>query len=160
MLHRIRQFATAGRPPTLGDYDLGRRWLLPFLFELFAAQHPRDIAHTAATARWLIDRGHDDQDTIQAALLHDVGKGDQRRIDRASSVLARASRLEWLVASEGSRLPLRRAVARTRSHAEAGASALEAAGAPLRVIELTRRHHDPPGPDPVLALLQEADTAT
>jgi putative nucleotidyltransferase with HDIG domain len=160
MLHRLRQFATAGRPPTAADYALGRAWLKDPLFQLFTGQHPRDIAHTAATARWLIERGHDDPALIQAALLHDIGKGEQRRLDRAAAVLATATRSERILGAADSRLATRRAIERTRIHADAGAHQLIARGADDRVVELTRAHHDPPGTDTVLALLQEADNAT
>ena len=160
MLHRFRQFTNAGRLPTPRDFALARQWLEPPLFELFAAQHPRDAVHTAATARWLLERGYDDPHLLQAAFLHDIGKGEQRRFDRTISVIAQASHLEARLASASSRFPVRRAIERSRTHSESGARTLEAARASERVIDLTRRHHGPPGTDPVLALLQEADTAT
>jgi putative nucleotidyltransferase with HDIG domain len=157
---RIRQFREATVEPTETDFGLARAWLEGDLLRLFEAQHPRDIVHTAATARWLLERGHDDRELVQAALLHDIGKGRQRRRDRVAYVVLSEVRLVRRVASEGSRFELRRAVARSLSHSTTGAEMLRRAGAPPRVVELTARHHGSPGGDPVLALLQQADAET
>jgi putative nucleotidyltransferase with HDIG domain len=158
--HRIRQFREAGIPPCNADFDVGRAWLAPPLFALFAAQHPRDIVHSANTARWLLDRGHDDPDLVTTALLHDVGKGPQRPMDRSIYVLTGHARLARVLGSSASRFELRRAVARTLTHSETGAHALREAGASARVVDLTARHHGPAGDDRVLALLQQADAAS
>src|SRR5207249_1046448 len=88
MLRRLAQFAEAGRRPDLRDFDLAREHLTPPLFALFAAQHPRDIVHAAECARWLLRRGISNPELIAAALLHDIGKGTQRRWDRTAAVLA------------------------------------------------------------------------
>lgn len=157
---RIRQFRHAGGHPVEGDYALARAWLTEPLMELFEAQHPRDIVHSTDTARWLLARGHDDPDLIAAGLLHDIGKGEQRRFDRTLYVLAHRAGVASRLAATGSRFEARRAVARTLSHSETGAFALEMAGASGRVIELTLRHHEAAGDDRVLALLQQADAAS
>lgn len=158
MLARARQFFAAGAQPTERDFGLGRQWLPEPLFALFAAQHPRDVVHAAATARWLLERGHRDADLVIAALVHDIGKGEQRRLDRVAWVVA-----EWVhagrLAHGSSRLELRRAMARSAAHATTGAAAMRVAGATPRAIELVARHHDRRATDPVLALLQEADAA-
>lgn len=156
-MHRTRQFAGAGREPSDADFALAREQLPPALFALFARQHPRDIVHAAATARWLLTRGYSQPDLVLAALLHDVGKGEQRRIDRVVYVLADAVGAAGRVASPTSRFALRRAVARTREHSRSGANQLAAAGAPVRAVELTLNHHGPSGHDTMLALLQQAD---
>jgi putative nucleotidyltransferase with HDIG domain len=160
MWGRVRQFREAKKPPSPGDFALAEAHLSGPLLDLFRRQHPRDIVHAAATARWLIERGHNDPDLLTAALLHDIGKGHQRRRDRAGYVLASAVRGAKLLASQDSRFELRRAVARSLSHAESGAGALTAVGASPRVVDLTLRHHSPPGSDTMLALLQEADAAS
>jgi len=157
---RIRQFREAGIQPCDADFDLGRARLAPPLFDLFAAQHPRDVVHSANTARWLLDRGHDDPDLITAALLHDIGKGHQRPMDRSIYVLAGHAGLARALASPGSRFELRRAVARTLTHSESGAARLRDAGAAAQVVALTARHHGPAGDDRMLALLQQADAAS
>ncbi|MCC7365543.1 MAG: HD domain-containing protein [Dehalococcoidia bacterium] len=160
MRERVRQFRHAGRKPTPADYALARQYLSPELFDLFAAQHPRDVVHSAATARWLIERGHTDPDLVAAGLLHDVGKGYQRRADRVVYVLACHAGLVQRLAGERSRFALRRAVYRSLTHSASGGDTLARAGASPRVVELTQLHHGPSGGDTVLALLQEADAAS
>lgn len=155
--HRARQFLAAGRSPTAGDFALAREHLEPDLFVLFARQHPRDIVHAAATARWLLTRGYSHPELVAAALLHDIGKGEQRRIDRAAHVVAEAAGVAGRAAQPRSRFALRRALARSRDHSAAGAAELRAKGAAARVVELTLNHHSPPGNDTMLALLQQAD---
>jgi putative nucleotidyltransferase with HDIG domain len=160
VIHRVRQLLRASVEPCAGDFELARSRLAPALVRLFEAQHPRDIVHAADTARWLLHRGHDDADLIAAALLHDVGKGEQRRGDRAAFVLADWAGVSRLAADGRSRFELRRALRRTLDHSRTGAAMLEAAGASLRTVDLTRRHHQSAGTDAVLALLQEADAAS
>lgn len=160
MRHRVRQFLEANRPPSAEDFALARGFLDGALLGLFEAQHPRDIRHAAATARWLLDRGHDDRGLILAALLHDVGKGDQRPMDRVIYVLASTSRTARLLARADSKAVIRQAVHRSLYHSEAGAAMLAAAGAPPPVVELTRLHHAPTPGAGVLALLQQADAAS
>lgn len=156
---RLRQFLAAGATPGEDDLALARSWLDGQLLTLFFAQHPRDIVHSAGTARWLLDRGHDSRDVIEAALLHDIAKGEQRRADRIAYVLAGRAGLARKLAAPGSRRALRRAVARSVTHAGVGAAQLVVAGAGERVVELTRLHHAAAGGDPVVALLQQADAA-
>ncbi len=159
MLQRIRQFRDATRLPSEADYALARAHLAVPLFDLFAAQHPRDIVHSVNTARWLLARGQHDTNLITAALLHDVGKGPQRRADRVAYVLVESLRFTRIAADRSSRFETRRALARSASHSDTGAALLAAAGASERVINLTRLHHGPSHGDPVLALLQQADAA-
>lgn len=159
MRGRIRQFREATVRPSAAEFALGERYLQGRLLELFRAQHPRDIVHSAHTAQWLLDRGHDEPDLVAAALLHDVAKGHQRRLDRVAWVVAEWFQLGPAFSDSGSRLELRRAMARTASHAESGAGILREAGAPELVVTLTRLHHGPPGGHPMLALLQQADAA-
>lgn len=159
MRDRLRQFREATRTPAPADFELAGRYLAPPLLALFERQHPRDIVHSAETARWLLARGEDDADLIAAALLHDIGKGHQRRADRTIYVLASALRIAPAVGAARSRLEVRRAIARSLAHSESGAAILATAGASERVVNLTRLHHSVPAGDPVLALLQQADAA-
>lgn len=146
--------------PSAADYAAAQEILAPALFALFEAQHPRDIVHSARTAQWLIERNQDDRELLAAALLHDIGKGEQRRPDRVIYVLASELRVADLVGSGRSRYAMRRAVARSRVHSERGAVLLERAGASERVVALTRLHHSEPGQDGILRLLQAADAAS
>lgn len=157
MRNRLRQFFTANRRATEDDLAFARGYLSPPLFSLFLGQHPRDVRHGVDTARWLLGRGVRDPDVLAAALLHDVGKGHQRRLDRVAYVVAGWFRLQRMLADPSSRFELRRAVARSVLHADRGAALLAEHGAPPRVVELTRRHHEQAGGDAMLALLQEAD---
>lgn len=158
MLARVRQFREASLEPDADDLALAREYLADDLLALFAAQAPRDQRHSARTARWLLERGHDgNPDLLVAALLHDVGKGAQRTRDRVAHVVT--GRLPG-VGAAGSRFEMRRAIARSRAHSKRGAELLTEAGAGERVIDWTRRHHRPAGRDAMLALLQRADGAT
>lgn len=159
MRERIRQFRCANMPPSAADYALAREHLDDKLYALFCSQHPRDIVHSAGTARWLLERGYDEPNLIVAALLHDVGKGHQRRFDRVAWVLAEVTRTAGMAPKANSRFEVRRAMARSAQHSETGATLMREAGAPGRAIELARAHHDVFPTDPVLALLQQADAA-
>ncbi|MFN0094103.1 MAG: hypothetical protein ACKVVT_04915 [Dehalococcoidia bacterium] len=157
---RIEQFIAATKLPAPADDALAARFLDGALLDLFRNQHPRDIVHSAATARWLVDRGHQDLALIQAALLHDVGKGMQRRGDRAAWVVAKRAGLGAHLASERSRFELRRALARTASHSQTSAAAMRHAGAEPPAVQLTLLHHTRQASDPMLTLLQAADAAS
>ncbi|MGI8927006.1 MAG: hypothetical protein ACR2HN_10220 [Tepidiformaceae bacterium] len=159
MRQRLRQFRDAGRRPAAADFALAREHLAPPLEALFAAQHPRDICHAAATARWLLARGYRDSDLLAAALLHDIGKGEQRRFDRCAYVLASCLRMASRMGAAASRFEVRRAIARSVTHAAAGANLLAVAGAPALIIDLTLRHHCAADGDDMLARLREADAA-
>jgi putative nucleotidyltransferase with HDIG domain len=156
---RLRQFREANDPPTAADLALVRDVLPTPLFNRFQEQHPRDMRHGARTAQWLLDRGHADHDLLVAALLHDIGKGHQRRVDRAAYVAASWLGLAPALATPASRCALRQALARSLDHAITGARELRALGAPPRAVELTLFHHAKLPGDPVLALLQQADAA-
>jgi putative nucleotidyltransferase with HDIG domain len=160
MLRRVRQFRDASIAPSIDDFALAREWLSLPLLALFERQHPRDVVHTANTARWLLARGHRDSNLIAAALLHDAGKGQQRRRDRVAVVVAQWVRLQRIAASPSSRIEMRRAAYRSIVHSAVGADHLRTAGAPGHVVELVRKHHAKAGDDGMLALLQQADAAS
>ena len=157
MRQRLRQFCEASQGPSQADLQLAKGHLGPGLLGLFLAQSPRDQRHAARTAAWLLERGHDEPDLITAALLHDAGKGSQRTRDRVAYVVAGWFRLAGRAGSRSSRLEIRRAIARSVDHAKIGAALLQDAGAPRRVVDLTRLHHERPCEDGMLALLQQAD---
>jgi putative nucleotidyltransferase with HDIG domain len=159
MLRRISQFRNAGAKPSESDIGFARVHLSEALFELFRTQHPRDVVHSVETARWLLARGHHQPDLIAAALLHDIGKGEQRRVDRVAFVLAGRLRLAGRAGDRGSRFEMRRAVARSAEHSRRGAQLLREAGASDLVVSLTLKHHAEAADDAMLALLQQADAA-
>ncbi len=157
LAQRVRQFFTAGARPTASDLQFAREILPPALYALFTRQTPRDLVHAVRTARRVRELGYEDPLLLMAALLHDIGKGPQRRRDRVAYVVASWVGAERILASPRSRFELRRAVARSSVHAEVGARLAQEAGAPPRVVELIRRHHEPPRGDGMLAVLQRAD---
>ncbi|HJP41016.1 MAG TPA: HD domain-containing protein [Dehalococcoidia bacterium] len=155
---RVHQFFQAGRRPTPEDFELAEEWLSPTLFELFVGQHPRDVVHSVSLARWLLEQGHREPDLVVAALVHDIGKGNQRRADRVAYVMAQWARSDGFAGDHGSRFEIRRAIARSANHSERGAALLSLADAPPVVIELTRLHHSKTKGDAMLDLLQKADS--
>ena len=157
---RTRQFFGHDVAPGPADEKLAGHYLEAPLLELFLGQESRDVVHAANTARWLLDRGHDDRELIRAALLHDIGKGEQRRRDRVAHVIAAATGIGGVVADPQSTIEMRRAVARSRLHAATGAEILQDYGVAPRLVELVKNHHSDPGRDAMLKLLQEADSAT
>lgn len=159
MWQRVTQFREAGAQPTERELAFARERLSQEAFELFRSQHPRDIVHSTNTARWLVARGYDNADLLAAALLHDVGKGHQRRLDRVAYVVSEWLKSEDRAGSHGSRLEMRRAMARSRDHSEAGARMARDAGVSERIIELILNHHAEADGDAMLALLQQADAA-
>jgi len=159
MWQRVIQFREAGSEPTNEDIALAKAWLPGQLFDLFLMQHPRDMVHSVNTARWLLARGYDNPDLVAAALLHDIGKGDQRRVDRVAYVVGQWLRLSDAAGSPASHIRMRRALARSRDHGRAGAHMLRAAGASDIVVTLALTHHAEAGDDAMLALLQQADAA-
>jgi putative nucleotidyltransferase with HDIG domain len=158
--HRARQFFDHDVEPGPGERSLAAHFLDGDLGELFFAQEARDVVHAANTARWLLDRGHDDRELIQAALLHDIGKGHQRRRDRVAHVLTDAAGIGRFAADARSPMEMRRALARARGHAVAGAAMLSERNVTGRVLNLVKMHHERAGEDGMLRLLQEADSAT
>jgi len=157
---RIRQFFEASRAPATSDLAFAREHLPGNLWPLFLGQTPRDQLHSINAARYLLRHGHAEPDLIAAALVHDIGKGQQRRVDRVVYVLATAAGTVDRLADRGSRLEWRRAVARSLHHSEAGAAMLEAAGASPAIVDLVRRHHAREVQDAMLTALQGADAAT
>lgn len=160
MRERIRQWATVADLPSKEDFAFAEEVLDERLFALFVRQHPRDVLHGVKCAWWLIDHGSRDLDLVTAALVHDIAKGEQRRRDRVAYVLASDLGVARWLGEQKSQYALRRAVWRSLTHSERGALMLERAGADEEVVQLTLLHHSDPGDDPVLALLQQADSAT
>jgi hypothetical protein len=155
---RVRHFWRALRPRmTDADHDLVKAWLTPAQARLFLTMEVRDQEHSAGTARELLTAGFDDPDLIVAGLLHDAGKGRQALWHRVVYVLSDAvspSMAAKLASESGSEW--RRALWRSRSHAEESARLALEAGTSLRCAELILCHHVGGG-DPVLQALVRAD---
>jgi putative nucleotidyltransferase with HDIG domain len=136
--------------------DDERQW------SLLARLAPYDRAHHLDVHERLVTAGFTDADLLRAALLHDVGKADERGRVRLQHRVARVILRRALPG------PLRRIGARpsriwhgmylAENHAELGAHAAREAGASASCCELIAAHEsEPPGSDPALAALIAAD---
>jgi putative nucleotidyltransferase with HDIG domain len=124
---------------------------------------PFDRAHHLRVHELLRERGCDDEDVLRAALLHDVGKADERGRAHAGHRTAKvllgvfgAPVLERvaLPAGRGPRHGLYLAL----HHAELGSALARSTGASERCCRLIARHDDrDAGADASLAMLIAAD---
>ena len=155
--YRTRQFLRAlGERPNRETSALVDRYLGEAGSALFLTLSPRDRRHSARTAALLLDAGIRDHELIQAALLHDIGKGRQALWERIAFVLIVAANPPLLdrIARPGS--GWRGALERARRHSSLGAQCARAAGYSERVAQLIDGHHDEQ-PTNELAMLQQAD---
>jgi putative nucleotidyltransferase with HDIG domain len=123
---------------------------------LFAMLSRRDQVHSAHTAARVLQARPDDFELAAAALLHDVGKGDQRIWHRVTYVL-----LGWATPPLLARLARaddswRGALYRSLHHPLLGAQMVQELGYAESVCGLIARHHEATA-DPRLSLLQWAD---
>jgi len=135
--YRIRQF-TRGLRPHLSAREIAeaRARLSPMEFALFLNAQPRDRRHSMDLYE-LLKRDGASEETLVAALVHDVGKGQIATWHRIAFVVL--GPLGGLLASrEGARW--RRALWRLRHHAEIGAEMLRRAGSSARVVQVVEAH--------------------
>lgn len=75
LVYRTRQFWNAFRAtPGVQDIELARGILPPTLLSLFLKLQPGEQVHSLKLCKELANQGHNSQDLLAAALLHDVGK--------------------------------------------------------------------------------------
>lgn len=142
--YRVRQLLRGLRPALSTDEAATVRALLSDReLALFLRMAPRDRRQAVDVMRWL--RRHTEPSTalLQAALLHDAGKGPLRVRDRIAFVLLSAVSVRLLdrVAGEGGGRG-RRALWVLHRHARLGAELLVAAGTSPRVVELVALHRE------------------
>jgi len=146
--YRAYQF-THGLRPFLAPHEVeaARAHLSAAEFALFLHAEARDRRHSFDLFQALRARGADEAE-LAAALVHDVGKGPLRTWHRVAFVLLAAAgpRIAGRVEAEWG-ASWRQALWRLRHHAALGAARLEAAGSAPRVVELVRRHTEPPPDD-------------
>ena len=138
-VHLVRRFFghVAARPLAPDEQAEVADRLPGSLARLFFAQAPADQRHAYGVARRVAERRPDDDDAYQAALLHDIGKGDAAigPVARSLATLAAAARL-----------PVPARWRRYLDHGERGAAMLEEAGAGRLAVAFTRGHPGPPPP--------------
>lgn len=157
---RVKQFLSAlGVRPAVENDAVAAVLLTPSLLRLFRSLSPRDRAHSTAVYARMLQRGVTDQETLIAALLHDVGKvGAGYTLAHRVAIVLLEDRapglLRWLGPENvgGWRRPFVAAL----HHSEWGARLLADAGASESVVQLVAQHHKP-GTDARARLLHEAD---
>jgi putative nucleotidyltransferase with HDIG domain len=123
---------------------------------LFTMLSRRDQTHSAQTAARVLQARPADLELVVAALLHDVGKGEQRIWQRVAYVLlgrAAPPLLRWLARADRG---WRGALYRSLHHPLLGAQMAREIGYAEAVCCLIARHHEVTV-DPRLLLLQWAD---
>jgi hypothetical protein len=146
-VYRAKQFFLAlnarVEPEQLASLN---RYLNPAQLQLFAQLPPADQRHALAVLRTLESQGHTDSDLLQAALLHDLGKGEGiGLLYRVAIVLLRAFAPHLLDRlAEGVNSGWRRPFAIYKRHAARGAELAAEAGSTDTVVWLIRHHEDVP----------------
>lgn len=156
-IYRTRQVVHALNPRVGQDeLEAARSLLGPSLAPLFLNMEKRDQRHALEVTRRLRDQRADDQELLQAALLHDCGKGSVPIWLRILKVLA-----PGLVRRAGTPTARgwRAAAYRLSHHAELGASLALAAGCSPGTAELIRGDVSP-GNQERMRLLLLADDAS
>lgn len=151
--HLFRRFfdVASSKPLTESEQQAVRSWLTPELAALFFAQQTADQRHGHQAALVVVGDVRHDDDTIVAALLHDVGKRHARL-----GVFGRSLASLMILA----RLPLNDRMRAYRDHGLNGARELARLGAPSLAIDFAMHHHGrrPPTIDPAIwELLVDAD---
>jgi putative nucleotidyltransferase with HDIG domain len=159
-MYRARQFRQALRErPNKNSEEFVSAHLDDRTLALFHAMSLRDQAHSVATAQRLPTTVAADPNVLEAALLHDVGKGRQTAVQRAVYVLLAAvdpAALDRLARrGEG----IRGALYRSLHHPALGSDMAERAGCARRVCDLIALHHREPADEDCRALQQADDVA-
>jgi len=151
--HLTRRFfdVLLSKPLDKDEISAVRGWLSPQLSDIFLSQPTADQRHGFYAASTVIEAGIEDEVSVAAALLHDIGK---RHADLGVIGRTLASLLIRL------RLPLTRRMRLYRDHGQIAATELEALGSDLIIVDFARHHHrSRPAsiPQPTWDLLQRAD---
>lgn len=156
-LYRSRQFFGSVRPRV---DEVLREQAFAILNDsqrtLFSSMTTRDKQHCLDVYNALREKGHDDNDLLIAALLHDAGKGTIELWHRVAFVVLEATspRLLDRFARPGNGGNWRQALHRCRNHPELGAELARQAGSSERVVTLISEHG---ADDRQMAALKAAD---
>jgi hypothetical protein len=165
--YRFEQFlraVTARHAISEQRIEKAARSLTPEAQALFAQQAPQDQRHALAVYETLRREGHNHQDLLAAALLHDVGKAAARLPAWQRGLLVLAERFVPGVLDHAIRGRNGNALAHYARHAEIGARWAEEAGCSPLTVVLILRHEDQletcqTEEDRLLFTLQAADSA-
>ena len=165
--YRTRQFwNTLTTAPAQPDLDQARLLLNQDLFALFQSLQTGEQAHALQVYNKIKKNGSTNQDLLQAALLHDIGKAriHLNILDRVVIVLTRALLPEkvqqW---GHGEPTGWRRPFVVAEQHPAWGADMATVHGASPMTVNLIRRHQEVLSEqvssleDKLLIKLQEAD---
>ncbi|MEX1158725.1 MAG: hypothetical protein WEC79_07345 [Thermomicrobiales bacterium] len=165
-LWRLRQFGhmMRSRPDAAVDAELLRLLDCDAQWFLLARLSPFDRAHHLRVHTVVVESGYDDPDLLRAALLHDIGKADDRgrvnAVHRAAHVLLERLSPTLLTRVIGSGDGFRHGLWLSVLHPALGASLASEAGASARCCALIASHADHAGgADPLQAALASADDA-
>lgn len=161
-LYRTRQFIGSLRPQVSdAEYAEATTLLGPQLTALFDSMSPRDRRHCLDVCRMLVDGGCDDPAVLQAALLHDSGKGGLSgthvRLWHRVAYVVLAAGATGLLARVGNN---HSGLTVLRDHASIGAALAEKMGAPERVVRMIREHERHDHEDEWQRRLRAADDAS
>ena len=132
-------------------------WTTPAELALFDAMHVADRRHGLDVVAYLRRAGVTDRDLLAAGLLHDCAKGDTGAGPRIAWSLGESFG-PW-VTTAAARVPgWGAALERLRTHADASADAVAAAGLPAWAVDLVRWQAEPRDPR-YGALFHAADEA-
>lgn len=161
-LYRTRQLLGSLRPRVEdGEYAEAAALLGTRLTALFDSMSPRDRRHCLDVSRKLADGGCDDPELLQAALLHDAGKGTM-----SGTNVRLWHRVAYVVLAAGAPSVLRRVsnghsgFEVLRDHAAIGARLGEEMGASERVVRMIREHEHRYHDDEWQRRLRAADDAS
>lgn len=167
-IYRVWQFwqVVKARPLTKKEMAEIAEILNPVELELFFRQEISGQQHAIRVMRTLKEAGHEDNDLLVAALLHDVGKSKalSRWWDRPAVVLGQAlfpDRSDFWASGSGN--GWNRPFVVKKCHPEWGAAAAAACGSSPLTVSLIRKHEELLKDDEgsrerrLLALLQWAD---
>jgi hypothetical protein len=164
-LGQVKQQLGFVAPLTDSEYKEVTCWLPPAALALFQTMSPADQQHSLRVCRSLQERGCTESDLLAAALLHDVGKAQERVPfwTRPVIVIGKRCAPDLLISlalppeqCDEQQVPRwRRSLSYAWWHADVGANLAAVAGLSERAVLYIRTHHQPQGPAAALHAVDE-----